>query len=58
MGFITVPHEPCCIIKNKVLVFFYVDNIVFTFQRGKEKIIKKVMKGLKSKYELIGGEYF
>ena len=26
LGFQTVPHEPCCMIKDNTLIFFYVDD--------------------------------
>ena len=50
MGFSTVPHKPYCIIKKRVLIFFYINNIVFIFQKNKTGIIKGVIKELKTKY--------
>ena len=58
MGFNTVPHEPYCIIKKKVFIFFYIDNIIFAFRKNKTGIIKGVIKELKTKYQLINGEEF
>ena len=55
MGFSTVPHEPYYIIKEKVLIFFHINNIVFAFQKNKTGIIKGIIKELKTKYQLIGG---
>ena len=50
IGFITVLYKPYCIIKDKVLVFFYVDNIIFIFWKGKGYIVKEVMRELKNRY--------
>ena len=50
MGFSTVPHKPCYIIKKGVLIFFYINDIVFIFQKNKTGIIKGVIKELKTKY--------
>jgi Reverse transcriptase (RNA-dependent DNA polymerase) len=37
MGFIEIPQEPCIMVKNGVIVFFYVDDIVFTYRKKNEK---------------------
>ena len=37
IGFSTVPHKPCYIIKKKVLIFFYINNIVFIFEKKIER---------------------
>ena len=50
IGFNTVPHKPYYIIKGGVLIFFYINNIVFTFRKNKTGIIKGVIKELKIKY--------
>jgi hypothetical protein len=33
MGFTEVPHEPCVIKRGRIICFFYVDDIVFTFRK-------------------------
>ena len=58
MGFNTVPYKPYYIIKKKVFIFFYINNIVFIFQKNKTGIIKGIIKELKTKYQLINGEEF
>ena len=58
MGFSTVLYKPYYIIKKGVLIFFYINNIVFTFRKDKMGIIKGVIKELKIKYQLIGGGEF
>ncbi len=34
LGFQEVPHEPCCLVKDGIVVFFYVDDIVFAYPRA------------------------
>ena len=55
MGFNTIPYKPYCIIKGGVLIFFYINDIVFIFRKNKTRIIKGVIKELKTKYQFIGG---
>ena len=50
MRFSTVPHKPYYIIKKGVFIFFYINNIVFTFRKNKTGIIKGIVKELKTKY--------
>ena len=50
IGFNTILHEPCYIIKEGVFIFFYINNIIFTFRKNKTGIIKGVMRELKIKY--------
>ena len=50
MGFNTIPHKPYYIIKKKVLIFFYINNIIFIFQKNKTGIVKGIVKKLKNKY--------
>ena len=47
MGFRTVPHKPYCKIKEGVFIFFYMNDIVFAFYKGKREIIKRVVRKLK-----------
>ena len=58
MGFNTIPHEPYYIIKKGILIFFYINDIIFTFQKNKTGIIKGIIKELKTKYQLISGGEF
>src|SRR6185437_4431365 len=39
LGFKLVPYEPCCLTLNGILVFFYVDDIVFAFFRKKASMV-------------------
>ena len=58
MGFSTVPHKPCCIIKGGVFIFFYINDIIFVFRKNKTGIIKGVIRELKTKYQFINGGEF
>jgi len=31
IGFNPIPYKPCCLSQDGIIVFFYVDNIVFTY---------------------------
>ena len=56
LGFTPVPHEPCCLTLEGILVFFYVDDIVFAYRRDREDEARRLIKGLDSQYKLSGGE--
>ena len=34
LGFEQMPYEPCCFIRNGVIIFFYVDDIVVAYRKG------------------------
>jgi hypothetical protein len=55
MGFRTIPHEPCCMIRNGILIFYYVDDIVFAFRKDKTAKSKGVADLLGLSYNLSGG---
>ena len=50
MRFNTIPHKPYYIIKKGVLIFFYINNIIYKFRKNKIRIMKGVVKELKTKY--------
>src|SRR6185312_3759437 len=57
LGFKPVPYEPCCLTLNGILMFFYVDDIVFAFFRKKANIVNDLIDRLKARYSLFrGGE--
>ena len=58
MGFNTILHKPYYIIKKRVFIFFYINDIIFTFRKNKAGIIKGIIKELKTKYQFIGGGEF
>jgi hypothetical protein len=56
LGFKSVPYEPCCMMKNGILIFFYVDDIVLAYKKEKEQEAKGLMDNLKKEYTITGGE--
>ncbi|KAL2125978.1 hypothetical protein VTI74DRAFT_2034 [Chaetomium olivicolor] len=55
LGFKPVPHEPCMMMKDQCIVFYYVDDIVIAYRRQKQAAVDKLITGLQSKYRLTGG---
>ncbi len=51
-----IPHEPCCMARNGILVFFYVDDIVFAHRGKDQSLVKQIVKGLRKEFELSGGD--
>jgi len=43
LGFKEVPQEPCVMLKGGVVVFFYVDDIVFCHHKGDEDKVQEVI---------------
>ena len=56
LGFEPVPHEPCCFMKNGIIMFFYVDDIVFSYRKHQEDIVLGLVGQLQQNYTLTGGE--
>ncbi|KAJ3554331.1 hypothetical protein NPX13_g10642 [Xylaria arbuscula] len=56
LGYLAVPHEPCCYSKDGILVFIYVDDIVLAYQSHKEVSAMRLIRELKTKYQLTGGD--
>jgi hypothetical protein len=55
LGFKTVPHEPCCMTKGAIIIFFYVDDIVLAYKKERANEIQSIMNKLQNKYKLSGG---
>lgn len=51
-----VNHEPCCWIRNGVIIFFYVDDIVVAFREEKRAEAADLVAHLRSRFALQGGE--
>jgi hypothetical protein len=56
IGFETVPQEPCALINNGVIVFFYVDDIVIAYRKEDEPAAQQYIESLKKCYNLTGGD--
>ena len=54
-GFTTVPQEPCCVIKDGVIIFFYVDDIIVAYHKTKEVAATGAVNLLQQKYTMTGG---
>jgi hypothetical protein len=51
-----VPHEPCYILKDRVFLFFYVDDIILRYLKNKELLAYSIVQELQTKYTLTRGE--
>jgi hypothetical protein len=56
LGFTPVPHEPCCFVKDGVLIFFYVDDIVVAYRKRAQEVVDAALGELKRIYTLQGGQ--
>ena len=56
LGFEPVRHEPCCMTRNGIIVFFFVDDIVFGCQRHRRQEATEIADALKGRYDLTGGQ--
>lgn len=43
LGFVEILQEPCIVQKNRVICFFYVDDIVFAFKKDQTSEVKQVV---------------
>jgi Reverse transcriptase (RNA-dependent DNA polymerase) len=55
IGFKSVPHEPCCVTYDGILIFFYVDDIVVAYKKDREPVVHRMLQKLKQQYHLDGG---
>ena len=55
MGFQTIPHKPCILIKNRILLFFYVDDIVLAYRKEDTATARQLISQLQQKYRFTGG---
>lgn len=55
LGFKIVLHEACCLIRNDIIVFFYVDDIIVAFAKAEEQDSQQAIKLLQGKCTLTGG---
>ncbi|KAF7173426.1 hypothetical protein CNMCM6106_007498 [Aspergillus hiratsukae] len=56
IGFKPIPHEPCCMTYDGILIFFYVDDIVLAYRKSQHSTAKSLIKQLKAQYNISGGE--
>ncbi|KAI8930550.1 hypothetical protein NX059_012545 [Plenodomus lindquistii] len=55
LGFEAIPHEPCCLIKGSIIIFFYVDDIIMAYPTGQDQQATEVTEQLKKQYTITGG---
>jgi hypothetical protein len=51
-----MPYKPYYIIKSGILIFFYIDDIILTYKKDKEKEARSLMNKLKTEYTITRGE--
>ena len=51
-----IPHEPCCLINGTIIVFFFVDDMVFALPKSEKPRLGEIVKGIKKRYHLTGGD--
>lgn len=52
LGFNEIPQEPCVMHKNGVIVFFFVDDIIWAYRMVEQALAKDAMAGLQRKYSM------
>ncbi|KAF7136791.1 hypothetical protein CNMCM5793_006309 [Aspergillus hiratsukae] len=55
IGFHPIPHEPCCMAKGDILIFFYVDDIVLAYRKKSTEIVQQLVKKLQDQFKMTGG---
>jgi hypothetical protein len=56
LSFNPVPQEPCVLINNGIIVFFYVDDIIVAYRRRQEGEAQCLITGFQERYKLSGGD--
>ena len=46
LGYAEIPQEPCIVQKNGIICFFYVDDIVFAYQKEQSEEVKRTIASL------------
>jgi len=52
LGFRTIPQEPCVMLKGGVIIFFYVDDIVFCYRKKDKAVVEATKRELEVNYKL------
>ena len=55
LGFEVIPHEPCCMSKEGLLIFFHVDDMTFAFRQEMRAVLDWVVTELGKRFKLTGG---
>src|SRR6478609_6903204 len=51
-----VPHEPCCLLKDGIMIFFYVDDLIVAYDKRNQDMVHWMIDKLRERYKLSGGE--
>lgn len=52
LGFQIVPQEPCIMTKGSMIVFFFVDDIIWAYPKADQELAKAAIDGLKTRYQM------
>jgi hypothetical protein len=52
MGFKPISQKPCIMIKKKIVVFYFVDDIMFCYRKSAESEAFKAIEALKRRFEI------
>ncbi|SCO78461.1 related to retrotransposon HobS hobase [Fusarium oxysporum] len=39
LGFKPIPHEPCCLLKEGIMIFFYVDDLIVAYKKRNQDMV-------------------
>jgi hypothetical protein len=39
LRFKPMPHEPCCLLKGGIIVFFYVDDLIVAYEKINQQVV-------------------
>lgn len=56
LGFQAIPHEPCCMIKDGIIIFFYVDDIIMAYHKQSQSEAETLVALLQQKFTFTGGK--
>jgi len=52
LGFKEVPQEPCVMLNGSIIVFFYVDDIVFCYRKKEEEKANELIRKLQKRFNI------
>jgi hypothetical protein len=55
-GYKQIPHEPCCYIRNDVIIFFYVNDVIIIYRKKSQKAVDQLIEILQKHYNITGGD--
>ena len=55
MGFEVIPKDPCIIKKKGIFILYYINDIVFAYNKNYKKEVKGYVIELQKKFHFIGG---